>query len=593
MRHLAPLALLFISGTALATGDFARLAPPDAGLVINLADYARAKAQLVATPLGRLIEQPEIAHLIEDARTAQMASFDKLTDELGIDVEEWPEPAGMVGFALIMRPIEHDEWSPAFQPTFVSAIDFGDGIVEIQRIVEAVVDKGLDQGLIEIQTDTVGQVEVISITSVPIDQGDDAPQPGDPLYEPPTGLRAMLSGLQNATIAISDSTFYVGSDKDQVMDMLDRARGTDLPAIADDDRFNAALAQHPEGTTDYVVAMPGQLGLIESFASGMGLLMPPGLDITQILTNLGITGMKAISVSANLESPDAQAEFTLGVLDPEKTGLVSLLDITDEPWDPPSFVTPDAIAATRLLIDFPRLPEVVREFFTTLPLELQDELSMPFEQVMALVEPVAPLLGPEVYIVQTLERPFQPESAGQLFAIPTTDEMPLSNILLVASGGALTSRDFGATKIYDDSTGAVSVAVAYSTLFVGTPTMVESALRLAAADAADDLSDEPAFQDAMRPLPSTGNALQFTRTLSILDFTLWAAQHAQDIAAQQLRAAGYSEEEVAQYVQSGTTPEWAKSITIDTLARGVGDISMEIAPSPDGFRGRILLHPPR
>ncbi len=564
--------------------------------MVNLSNYAHAKELLLATPLGRLAESPEIADALEDARKEQMAAFEALADELAIDVEAWPEPEGMVGFALVTRPVEGaEEWEPQITQSFVAGIDFGDGITEIQRIVDAVVEKGLDQGLIEVATEDMDGVEVLTITVIPQEVNDGDSQPGDPGYQEPSGLRSMLSGLDHLTLAIMDSTLLLGAEPDLVMDLLDRAQGSDLPAIADNDQFAAALAQHPAGTTDYAVVMPGRVGLIEGFSAGLGFFLPPGLDITQILASLGITGMKAVSLGANLESVDAQAEITIGILDPEKTSLVSLLDLTSEPWDPPSFVTPDAIASTRLLFDFARLPDVAREFVASLPQDMQDQVAMPFEQAMALVEPIAPLLGPEVYIIQTLERPFAVESAGQVFVIPTSNELPLKNLLVMASGGgALAPRDFAGGKIYDDPNGALSVSVAFGHLFIGTPVGLEGALRLASAENAQDLGDEPAFQDAMQPHASTGNAVQYTRLLDILEYTIWAAQNTREIAAQGLRDAGIPEADIQDYLSaSPEAPQWLKDLTIETLARGLGDISMEISPSDDGFRGRILVHEPR
>ncbi len=592
MHRTPALALLLASGTALAADDFSRLAPPDAGLVVSVANYATAKQLLLATPLGRLTQTPDIAAAIEEARKQRMESFEALTTELGIDVEEWPEPAGMLGLALIARPIpDAEEWAPQFDQLFVVAADFGDRITEVQAILDAVVDQGLDQGLIDVQIDNVGDVEVITITVIPEVDDPDAPQPGDPLDEAPAGLRGMLAGLDTAAIAIQDSTLYVGAETALVMDMLDRARGSDIRSIADDVQFAASLAQHPDNSSDYAVLFPGRMGFLEGLITGM--LIPPPLDAVQILTDLGITNMKAVSLAADLQpADDAQVEFTLGILDPEKSGLVSLFDLTDGPWNPPAFVTPDAFAATRLLVDFPRLPEVAREFFTTLPPELQDQAAFAFEQAMGFVDTIAPLVGPEVYLIQTLERPFA-AAPTQVFAIPTSDQLPISNLLVLASQGGLNPRDFGGTKIYDDPSGALSLAVAYGHFFVGSPTAVESALRLASADAGDSLAGDPAFQSAMRPHDSTGNALQFTRLLDLLDYTIWAAQNIREIQNQALRDAGWSEDDIAQFVPPDTTPQWLKDLSIETLAPALGDVSMEITPSDDGFRGRILLHNPK
>lgn len=595
LTHTALLALTLATGTTLAADDFARLAPPEAGLVISVADYTRAKELLLATPIGGLTETPDIKAAIEEARAEQMKAFEELTADLGIDVEEWPEPAGMVGFAIIARPIpDADEWSPQFEQLFVAAADFGDRIGEVQSILDAVVDKGLDQGLIEVQVENVGDVEVITITNVPQEPPDDE-DAEDFSFEEPTGLSGLLGGLGSGSIAIDGSTVYIGAEAELVMDMLDRARGTDTPSIADDEQFAGTIAQHDDEPTDYAVIFPGRMGFVEGFAQGLGFFMPPGLEAAQMLTDLGITNVKAISLSANLQpAGDAQAEFTLGVLDHEKSSLVSLLDMTSEPWNPPSFATPDAMAATRLLVDFNRVPDVAREFFGTLPAELQDQAGMMFEQAMGFVDSVAPLLGPEVYIIQTVQRPFGPESAGQVFAIPTSDELPISNLLVMASQGAgLTPRDFGSTKIYE-AEGAPALAVAYGHIFIGTTPNVESALRLAAADAGESLSTDDAFQSAMRPHESTGNAVQFTRLVDLIEYTIWAAQNAQTIALQQLRDAGWTEEDIAQYGPSADdTPQWLKDLTIDTLAPALGDVSMEISPSSDGFRGRILIHNPK
>ncbi len=98
----------------------------------------------------------------------------------------------------------------------------------------------------------------------------------------------------------------------------------------------------------------------------------------------------------------------------------------------------------------------------------------------------------------------------------------------------------------------------------------------------------------MRPHASTGNVVQFTRTLEILEYTLWSLQNASAIVRQQLLNSGWTEEEIEEYgMAEDATPEWVKGLTVDVFEGGVGDVSMEIAPSEDGFRGRILIHQPR
>jgi hypothetical protein len=251
-----------------------------------------------------------------------------------------------------------------------------------------------------------------------------------------------------------------------------------------------------------------------------------------------------------------------------------------------------------MLVDFPRLPEVLRDFWGTLPGDLQDQGTAGFEQVMVYVEQIAPLLGPEVHMVQTMERPLSAQSMGAVYAIPTSNETPLNNLLVFASSnGALTARDFGQTKIYDSPQGmgaSISVAVAYGHVFIGMATSVESALRLAGAGGDGGLANDPGFRAAMAPHAGTGNLVQYTRTLDSIEYWLWTTQNLAQITRQQYLDAGWTEEEIEEYGMGATeAPEWAQTLSVDMFERAVGDVSLEIGPSDDGFRGRMLLHEPR
>lgn len=591
---LAPMAVALAAGHAAAADDFARLAPPGAGLVLNVADFQRTKERLLSTPLGRLTEAGPIAEMLEQARGSQLERFEALATELGIDVEDWPEPAGMMGFAMIMRPVENAmPWESSVLPTFIGAIDFGDEIATIREMLEAMVDRGLDRGLIEVESEWVGEVEVFTIRSL-LDH--DAMDDGmDFAFNPVGGgLEDMISGLEDVSLAIHGTVLLLGAEKELVLDAVDRSLGGNGASLAQDEHYLAALRQHPAGTTDHLVVFPGRMGFVETLSMSAGFFLPPDVNIGNILSDLGISGMRAVGVGLRPESADAQAELTLGVLCPQKRGLISLLDTTGAAWRPPSFASPDAVAATRLLVDFGAIPDVVREIWGTFPADIRNEGGMIFEQVMAFIEPIAPLLGPEVHIIQTLSRPLEVGSAGMLYAIPTSNELPLSNLLVLGStNGAFTARDFGGTKIYDAQMGGISVAVGYGHIFAGPATSVEGALRMAASPREESLSDDPDFAAAMRPLAGTGNVMQFTRTVDILEFTLWTLTNMREITIAQLREVGWSDEDIEMYAPAEDVPDWARLVTPELISRGVGDISMEIAPSRDGFRGRILIHAPR
>lgn len=585
--------------------DFARLAPPEAGFVVSVADYAATKERLLGTPLGRLTQRPEIAELIEEAQKAQLEAFEEMAAELGLGMEEWPEPQGMVGIAVVVRTVEPPEqWDPTSETVMVAAFDMGDGVVEIQRFLGALVEKGLDQGLIEIEAEDIGGVEVLTIKRVRTEEEPDIGEDYEAwvawMEEQNTGLGGLFGNFNNSTVAIANSIVFLGDDRSLVIEALDRHQGAELPSLADDDTFAASLAQHPDSTTDYLVVMPGRMGFVDAMGAGMGLLLPPGFDFVEILDLLGITGLKSISLGLDLESTDAQAELTLGVLDWNRSGLVSLLDIEGQAWSPPSFASPDAVSATRILVDFDALPVVLREMWGGLPADIQDQGGMFFEQAMAYVEALTPILGPEVHLIQTIRRPFAQDSQQQLVAIPTSDELPLNNLLALGAGQGLETREFAGATVYDvpsDVGVSVSLAVAYGHFFVGTTNAVENGLRLAAAGAGESLAGDAEFNDAMRPLPSTGNVVQYTRAVEVADYLFWIIRNTERLQIESFREQGFlSDEDIQEMLaelDSREIPAWQRVITPELVADGVGDISMEIAPAADGFRGRILIHAPR
>jgi hypothetical protein len=67
-----------------------------------------------------------------------------------------------------------------------------------------------------------------------------------------------------------------------------------------------------------------------------------------------------MTMGLRIDSPDGLADVSIGVLAPEKKGILALIADATGPFDPPAFVPPDAAGVTRVSFRFDKLYDFLR-----------------------------------------------------------------------------------------------------------------------------------------------------------------------------------------------------------------------------------------
>ncbi|MBA4028503.1 MAG: hypothetical protein C0475_05120 [Planctomyces sp.] len=617
----------------------ADIAPAQTLVVASLDDYPRARAALPGSHLGRLLSDPDVARastsllrLVTSSAgvggdTLEVPPLEEieryLSDELGIDPEDLPEPAGQIGFAVFVSEAAPDGQSPAERPlALLLSAEFGAGAAALEDALDRLAERAEQKGFAIARRSTHQGATIRSFYDPQHDPDakDKAPKaeadPEDPFAFEDFDPEPLLTGLHVARVGAGGS-FVACSDLPALRALLDRLAGANQNALAASEVYRDSSAKVTPGSLLTAMVLIEPLAQLASGPGGaqLGALGGGGVlsnllpllsypETGAVLTGLGIKGTRSIILSTLLDTPEAVVQSDVLVLGPRGGGLLGLFQPIQS-FTPPAYVPADAASFGMTRYDFSQILPNVRSIVAGLPEEFRGLVEPQLTPLENVAGPALRTLGPELVSYQRLERPIDQSSARQVVAIASSDTAPLSSVL-GAFGGAvgLTSRAFEGATIWglqaDQGPLPVpvpSVGVATGQVFIGSAKEIENAIRLssAAQQGADQgLAADPAFRAATAALSPGAIGYSFGSTARALEFSF------ESLKLTSAQAQEQHEEFLRQFeLDRDDYPapnfDWIKDLPApSTITKYIGDSVAEFRLTPDGVLMRQwILKPAR
>ncbi|MBX3315983.1 MAG: hypothetical protein KF902_03855 [Phycisphaeraceae bacterium] len=613
MRRPSMTALLSTASLTLLAGlchaadpVIADVAPTESMLVVSVKDWAALKAQFDRTGMKTLWSTNEIQALVKELAKDAASGFDEMLQELGVTKDDMVYPSGSIGMAMFfaqsidavasqINTLEGD-----LEIDAILLADFGENADKFADLIEKVCDFASDKHGAEIrQTPHSGH----NITSI-IRQADaEADTANDEDFDFP-GVGMMMpfesdSGAYSIHIVRLGSTYLAGDSLDSVQSAIDRAADAGRPSIAEDTIYIKSLAQHPADAGATVFFRAGDAWKL--FATNTTAQQrewdETAPDMTIMFDTLGLLSIQAASFGIRLDTAAAMAEATIGILVPEKKGILSLLSRGTPSFQTPSFVPADVSAISQIVVDFSRIPAIARGVIETLPEDTRAQARMALAQAEPIALPIIEALGSDIYIAQTITQPLSPDSQKTLFAIRITDSLVFTN-LATAFGAqiGLQVREFQGTQIFEQDMIGIAGGISPEWLLIGQTPDVEDALRRLSAPGDDQLNAQPEFRSAVTMLRGDAVLNQYQDTERTIRYTIWSLQNADKIVDAQLDALEIDEEFKQQIreARGSDQRDWARLLPPpELITEHIGDTVAELRPTPDGFRGQTLMLRPK
>ncbi len=610
------LAASSFAGVAFAA-DIADLAPRGSFLVASVDDWPAMKGDFEKNGLFGLWNDKSVRGYLHASFADLGWSVEDLEDRfssLGVDLEDLPPLGTTLGAALFMAPkqgvdgraLEGDLAEQMAQVLVVAELDGGeaeDGR-DLWEIVVGALDSADQDGDIELERVDYGDAEMYRvITRYEMEDWDEdawerwdpeAPDADDNMPEPVTVEVVDVDYVARVAGHMVYTTSF-----DVARDTVDRLEGRERgETIGDVREFVDARSTNPAGAHAYAVVLPKVFVQESGDLDELPVPMMFGVDDAgdAIFGTLGLDSVSALSAALVSDSRDAIAEVQFIAHMPEQRGVFSLISGAPLPATPPSFVGPDATSLGVFRVNFSGVIPLAREVLASFPDSPEtDGMTMQFEQMAGMVEPLLDALGPEVIQVGTTARPFSAESSGMLVAVSMKDADAVRNALNSVGGMAgLMPRDFAGSTIWESQFMPVAVGMGTNHVFIGMTgaQAVEKAMLAASQPDAPKLADDPRFAAAKRALGDGGIAMGWSDTKTALDYAAWTAANLEQVVRAQAASYGMPEEQVEEYVEFilDQAPESARMAPpVDAITRVVGDTVSVFRSTNRGIEGRVLM----
>lgn len=604
-----------------ATVTIAELAPKDAAFIVGVDNFAAAKAAFDKTGFKKVWGDKKVQDFVNKSFKKEMEDFTRAFEDSGIKVEELDHPTGPAGGAFWFA------WNPkqrAVEPRTVSFGDWGDKADATARQIEEAIARSEKDKAITLKEDEYqgAKLWVMEIIDKPdagkpaaprqAAEGDEEEMP-DLAEENAEDESAFDMELKTLVYARAGNHLLLASDVETMERSLDRLNDKAADSVSETPDFTATVAQldKPQGyAVMRAVPMLEMLDkLIDEAKAGTPGVSPMLADeprITSALDAFGVTGVKALGMGFKFDTAAGMAEQSYAVLCPEKKGILSLFVGNDQKFDAPAFAGADAVGLSLMQFRFADILKVLTDGAKGLPPEFGDEMVQGIQQAQLMAGPILSNLGPQVWIVSAINKPFDARSSQMLFAIACKDAAQF-NAALQNLGGMLPiqSRDFQGNQVWSLAAGLpvpgasdFALGVGFGHVFIGSNAMVENAMRSAGNPDAASLNKEPRFTSAIRPLAGNGMSFAWNDMKQSIEYADWTFKNADKIMEAQMAGMFGDDPDAEQYKKEmieeakKNQPEWMRELPLDVVAREMGDAVFEFHSVPEGFKGRsIWLRP--
>lgn len=613
--------MMLLGGVAHASPTIEDLAPPEAMFVLSFDGWDALDGAMQRAGFAELLASPEINRFIDKAydRETLNEAWDALAREIGYREDQLPLLRGPVGAAW---------WgTDADTSTFMMSVDFMDDAALFDSLLERLADYGVGRGLVAMREEDLGDATLMSYEWIGEDEqagirfgdghrrgggmmrgmgpGLDLPLPSmrdeeGELPSPEAVAASLLRQLDGLWMMRTGSTLITGTADDAALIEAWRRADERRPAVGGEAFYLDALAMHQAGSLAHVVVDTSRW--IDALAESLEADAQPGEmpDIAGWMRELGVAQIGSISAALHMNTPDGMAEMSFGIHAPERVGILELLDVRAERFDPPPFISAQASSVSRLLYDFQGVPALIERVLDLLEPEMRAEFEAGYRQAEPFLTPILRTLGPEVYLIETISQPHAVDSEQMLVAMRVREEHIIENTLaMVAPIVGLESRRFEGRRIW--SIGGpmadfvpVAVGLGDGHVFIAETPVVEDALRRLEGGG-ERLGEQPAFRASTRSLDGTSDVM-FVNLDRTIPFALWRLRNAEEVYEQSIRDIWADNEEwIEQMLERHreSLPGWIDDLpSADEILEHIGHLAGEAYPADDGFRGRWILTRP-
>jgi hypothetical protein len=609
VRRATPVfaALFMACAPAAADGpDISALAPKRSFLVLSIPDWTQLATAFKGSDLGALWENAAVQRFVTLFLEEESKELSEFMSELNIELKELSPPTGQAGIAMYFpeKAPERKPWEPPFpSPHFVVSADFGEHADDWEDVLERLIDHGTKEKQITTEEETFAGVTVRVIKPVyeEVKKEEDPDGEEDAMAwqpeVPAEGLGGLLGGSgrdpRNLYMGRVGSVFIAATELPALEGAIEALGGRASAAIADEQAFRDAAAQRSQRELAYGVFFPP--AFLEPLLKAPG---DEGSELAAVFGAIGFTDVRAVSVGLRLGTADASAEVSMGVLAPEKKGLLALLAPADAGFEPAGFIPPDAADVMLANVNFAAIPDVVRSMAKTMPEERQQMIVGVLDQFANIINPTFEAMGPGVYYFTTYKQPLDAESEQQTVAIDVKDQAVLTNtisFLLGQAQGMFEPREFEGNTIYASPMIGISAGLGFNRLFFGSEAGVENVMRMAGRAEGGRLGDEPRFRRATQGLGRGGVLYTYADMEQTIRWLYWSQKNQIAIMEKLFDEAGYDEESKQEALKEARAalPKWLDDLPpVETLLEHIRETVSELHATPDGFRGRTLILKP-
>lgn len=586
----------------------ADIAPKASVVVMGCDDSAALGASFDASGFRTLWDDAGVQAWFKKHSAEGLGQFDDAMKSLGLTKEDLKRPTGPTGLAAwLTGSLPDPETGEAPPPSVIMLADYGEETGAMHQTIVGAMERARDQKKLTLKESDHNGSDIYTYTFV-----EGAPEGG----EGEEGGEAMMSESPFEYPAMhyaqAGTSLLISSDEEALHAAIDRVKGDKLESVESSQTFQSALKQLG-GSQAYAVMLAGPgLDWFKQMMEAEGELGAggPGATFMQMLDPLGVEAIQALSLGLRLDSDQAMLEQTYAALIPTKKGLVQLLDVPAVAFEPPAFVGADVMSVTLMQFDFAGLIPLLNRVVAGLPQDQQDQMGPMLMMGTQMLGPLLANLGPQVYLVNTMERPLSATSQKMLGVIKTKDAAALGQALTanLAQVG-FEARDFQGNQLWTPGAGGmlppgeIALGLGFGYLFVGPLTDVENAMRQAGAPQGPRLSADVAFTRAIKPLAPQAIAYAYQDIEQSMEWADWMARNMDKITRQQFEAQWGgnppADDEERQFREQmlkemeSNSPAWMKDLpSLMLVPKHVGDMSSDLRSTPEGFVGRYFILAP-
>lgn len=571
------------------TGLFAQVSienvvPENSVMIASVHNVDATMKRLERTRLYELWKHDSFASLRGDAMEDMVKELHETMRELGMDPEQLACPSGSVGIAMF--PLTDPELGMPM-PGLLGMADFGDRADDITELIDAAIQRAEREHGFEYEVRDVSGRDVYILNMASLQEKDEDDRPGEPHHhqfqQPDISERFDMMHLVR-----DGNTFMFSNSMEVVTDVIDRIDGRLDGRFADRNEFRAIRDQIGENDAYAVFLTRDAMSLVAA-ADPMGMAMMAGPIIQSVFGDIRGFGM-----GVRVDGPKAMIESRAAAYMPSgKSGLMKLVDVQSPREDIPAFVGPNAYGYNRFMFAFNEVTSVLRGIVQSNPL-LQMQVGPEYDQIEPTIDQFCALLGPNIYSVNSMNRPIDVDNVHFLMAIECNDVEAFENLISEYTPMlGLEARDFLGHRIYtaeggmmpmmmNGDTGSISLGLGGGYVMYGQTQSVEQALRaISQPDGAPSLRDEPTYQRAIGFLDDRAvSSWSYTDLVDSVEAQI-SVFHAAMREAMGEFAFDEMDPELA--AQMRRSEKWFDKIDFDLVRQYIGPSVSQVYSTDEGF----------